>query len=63
MVFAIEFRDGAPTKYVNVNPGQVDWDEPSDCIHRAINISNTLYEEITVFFLSRSDDVAQPDAP
>lgn len=56
----IEFRDDSARKWVNVAPGQVDWDEPSDRIHRALNTGNSEYEEITVFFLAKSDDVPQP---
>jgi len=59
---AIEFRDGSPSKRVEVAPGQVDWDEPGDRPHRAVNIGEGPYEEITVFFLSRLDDAPQPDA-
>jgi hypothetical protein len=59
---AIEFRDGRPTKHIKVTPGQVDWDEPGDRPHRAINVGDVPYEEITIFFLSQPDDVPQPDA-
>jgi hypothetical protein len=59
---AIEFRDGRPKKHIKVTPGQVDWDEPGDRPHRAINIGDVPYEEITIFFLSQPDDVPQPDA-
>jgi len=31
--------------------------------NRRTNISDKPYEEITVFFLSHPDDIAQPDAP
>jgi quercetin dioxygenase-like cupin family protein len=61
-VLAIEFRDGSPSQHVKVAPGQVDWDEPGDRVHRAVNVSDEPYEEITVFFLDHPDDVAQPDA-
>jgi len=60
---AIEFRDGRHQKHVTVTPGQVDWDEPSDWPHRAVNVAHVPYEEITIFFLSQPDDVPQPDAP
>jgi hypothetical protein len=60
---AIEFRDGSPKQQIRVIPGQVDWDEPGERIHRAINIADVPYEEITVFFLSQPHDVPQPDAP
>src|SRR5262249_9494792 len=61
-VLAIEYRDGRPTIEVRVSPGQVDWDEPGDRIHRARNIGGVAYEEVTVFFLAHHDDVPQPDA-
>jgi hypothetical protein len=61
-LLAIEFRDGSPIHHVKVTPGQVDWDEPSNRIHRAVNVGGKPYEEITVFFLGHPDDVAQPDA-
>ena len=62
-VLEIEFRDGLPRKHVKVTSGQVDWDEPGNRIHRAVNIGDVPYEEITVFFLAHPDDVPQPDAP
>jgi len=61
-VLTIEFRDGRPTMEVKVSPGQVDWDEPGHDIHRAMNIGEVLYEEITVFFLAHPNDVPQPGA-
>ena len=62
-VLAIEYADGKQTIEVGVSPGQVDWQEPGCHVHRAINICDVPYEEITVFFLSHPDDVPQPDAP
>lgn len=61
-VLAIEFRDGLVRKHVKVTSGQVDWDEPSDRTHRAVNIGDGPYEEITVFFLAHPEDVPQPDS-
>ena len=60
---AIEFRDGRASKRVKVTAGQVDWDEPGDRIHRAVNIADVPYEEITVFLLTHPDDVPQPKDP
>ena len=57
---AIEFRDGTPAHRVEFAPGQVDWDEPSERIHRAVNAGRQAYEEITVFFLDSPDSVPQP---
>jgi quercetin dioxygenase-like cupin family protein len=59
---AIEFRDASPKKHIKVIPGQVDWDEPTDRTHRAVNIGDVPYEEIATFFLAHPDDVPQPDA-
>ncbi len=59
---SIEFRDGRPQVHVHVEPGQVDWDEPSAYPHRAVNVGEETYEEIVVFLLEQPDDVPQPDA-
>jgi len=34
----IEFHDGGGSVNVAVTPGQVDWDEPGDRTHRAVNV-------------------------
>ena len=47
---------------VKVSPGQDDWDELGHDRHRAMNIGEVLYEEITVFFLAHPNDVTQPGA-
>jgi hypothetical protein len=59
----IEFLDGGASVPVAVTPGLVDWDEPGDRIHRAVNIAASPYEEVTIFFLDHPNDVPQPDAP
>ena len=56
----IEFRDGSETLRVPVKSGQVGWDEPSNRPHRAVNIGQEPYEEITIFFLDHPDAVPQP---
>jgi quercetin dioxygenase-like cupin family protein len=57
---AIEYRDGGKGHRFEVAPGQADWDEPSDRVHRAVNVGEQPYEEIAVFFLDEPDAVAQP---
>lgn len=57
---AIEYRDGSEGQRFDVTPGQVDWDEPTDRIHRGVNVGDVPYEEITVFFLNQPGDVPQP---
>lgn len=57
---AIEYRDGAERQRFEVTPGQVDWDEPTDRVHRGVNVGEQPYEEITVFLLDRPGAVPQP---
>ncbi len=57
---AIEYRDGRESERLDVEPGQVDWDEPTDRVHRGVNVGERQYEEVTVFFLDRPDAVPQP---
>jgi quercetin dioxygenase-like cupin family protein len=57
----IEYRDGSPRHQVSLTPGQVDWDEPSDRVHRAVNVGERVYEEIVIFFLEHPDAVPQPN--
>ena len=59
---AIEARDGTELARFEVRPGQVDWDEPSDRIHRGVNVGATPYEEVTVFLLDGPDAAPQPPA-
>ena len=59
---AIEYRDGGQSQYVTVRAGQVDWDEPTERIHRGVNVGAEPYEEIAIFFLDHPDAVAQPTA-
>jgi quercetin dioxygenase-like cupin family protein len=58
----IEFRDGGSTQECKVSMGEVDWSEPSDRIHRAVNIGKEVFEEVVTFFLDRPDAVPQPEA-
>jgi quercetin dioxygenase-like cupin family protein len=57
---AIEYRDGGETHEFEVTDGQVGWDEPSDRVHRGVNIGPEPYEEVAIFFLDSPDAVAQP---
>ncbi len=57
---AIEYRDGSERQRFQLAPGQVDWDEPTDRMHRGVNVGEQPYEEITVFFLDRPSAVPQP---
>jgi quercetin dioxygenase-like cupin family protein len=59
---AIEARDGTELARFEVRPGEVGWDEPTDRIHRGVNVGAQPYEEVTVFLLDRPDSVPQPAA-
>jgi quercetin dioxygenase-like cupin family protein len=57
---AIEYRDGGESERFQVTRGQAGWDEPTDRVHRGVNVGNQPYEEITVFFLDHPDSIPQP---
>jgi hypothetical protein len=56
----VKDRDGAESQSVEITPGQVDWEEPTERIHRAVNVGKQPYEQVTIFFLDRPDAVPQP---
>ena len=49
----------ASAERITLAAGQVDWDELTDRIHRAVSVGEAPYEEITVF-LDRPDALPQP---
>ncbi len=58
----IEYRDGTPDQ-ITVTPGEAGWDEPTDRVHRAVNVGVDTYEEVTLFFLSSPVSNPQPAQP
>ena len=59
-VLSIEYRDGGESQRVKITPGQVEWEEPSARVHRAVNVGKQPYQQVTVFLLDSPDAVAQP---
>jgi quercetin dioxygenase-like cupin family protein len=59
-VLEIEFRDSAERIRVEIHPGQTDWEEPSSRVHRALNVGQKTYQQITIFLLDRPDAIPQP---
>jgi len=57
----IEFSDGGETQPWKITVGEVDWVEPTDRLHRAVNVGNEVFEEVVTFFLDRPDAVPQPE--
>lgn len=57
----IEFRDGGETLSWKITVGEVDWSEPSDRVHRAVNVGQQVFEEVVTFFLDHPDSVPQPE--
>jgi quercetin dioxygenase-like cupin family protein len=57
---SIEYRNGGESLRVEIAPGQVEWEEPTERIHRAVNVGKQPYEQVTIFLLDRPDAVAQP---
>jgi quercetin dioxygenase-like cupin family protein len=58
----IEHQDGDKAEHVAITPGEAHWQEPTDRVHRAVNVGGQVYEEITIFFLDHPDAVPQPIA-
>ena len=61
-LLAIEARDGEELARFAVTPGEVGWDEPTERVHRGVNVGAVPYEEVTVFLLDGPDAVPQPPA-
>jgi quercetin dioxygenase-like cupin family protein len=61
-MLAIEAPDGEELGRFDVSPGEVGWDEPTERVHRGVNVGAVPYEEVTVFLLDRPDAVPQPPA-
>jgi quercetin dioxygenase-like cupin family protein len=61
-LLSIEFRDSGETAAWNVTIGEVNWVEPTDRLHRAVNVGKEPFEEVVTFFLDRPDAVPQPEA-
>ena len=59
-LLSIEYRDGGESQSVEITPGEVEWEEPSARVHRAVNVGKQPYQQVTVFLLDRPDAVAQP---
>jgi quercetin dioxygenase-like cupin family protein len=57
----IEFRDGGETQSWKITVGEVDWSEPSDRVHRAVNVGKEVFEEVVTFFLNHSEAIPQPE--
>jgi quercetin dioxygenase-like cupin family protein len=57
---AIEYRDGGEGQHVRITPGTVEWEEPGYRVHRAVNVGQQPYEQVTVFLLTRLDMEPQP---
>ena len=57
----IEFRDSREAQRCKVTPGEVDWSEPGERVHRAVNIGKKVFEEVVIFFLDHPDAAPQPE--
>ncbi len=60
-LLSIEFRDGGQTQPWKITVGEVDWVEPTDRVHRAVNVGREAFEEVVTFFLDHPDAVPQPE--
>lgn len=51
-VLAIEYRDESEGQRFTITPGQVDWDEPTDRVHRGVNVGVELMKRSPSSFLT-----------
>jgi len=58
----IEFRDGSETIPWHEKAGEVHWIEPTETVHRAVNVGNEAFEEVVTFLLDRETAEPQPEA-
>jgi hypothetical protein len=59
-LLSIEYRDGVESQRVEITRGQVEWEEPTARVHRAVNVGKQPYEQVTVFLLDSPNAVPQP---
>jgi len=59
-LLSIEYQEGGASHLLRIAPGQVEWEEPTERVHRALNVGQQPYEQITVFLLARPDAEPQP---
>jgi hypothetical protein len=57
----IKYRDGGERHRIEATPGQVQWEEPTERLHRVVNVDEQPHRQITIFSLDRPDAVAQPN--
>jgi hypothetical protein len=55
VLLTIEFRDGGEPQSWKITVGEVDWVEPGDRVHRAVNVGKEVFEEVVTYFLDRPD--------
>ena len=60
-VLAIEYRDTGERIEFEVATGTAEWDQPETRIHRAINVGETVYEEVVTFFRAAAEVDPQPE--
>ena len=51
---------GGESQRIEITPGQVEWEEPTERVHGAMNVGKQDYEQVTVFLLDRPDAEPQP---
>src|SRR5262249_2222011 len=60
---AIQYRDGGQAEEFAVSGGQVDLDQPTGRVHRAVNVGRERYDEVVTFFLDHEGEDPQPPVP
>jgi hypothetical protein len=59
-LLSIEYRDGGESHQAEVTSGQVDWEEPSARVHRALTSAKRLTSKLLSSCSTPPDAVPQP---
>lgn len=56
----IEFEGSDESHRASVHPGLAEWNEPTEVVHRAVNIGASPYEEVVTFYRTVPNQEPQP---
>jgi hypothetical protein len=59
-VISLSCSFAGDSQRIEIVPGQVEGEESTDRVHRAVNVGEQTYEQVTVFLLHSPDAEPQP---
>jgi hypothetical protein len=58
-LLSIDYPEGGASHLAQIAPGQIDWQEPTERVHHAVNVGKQPWEQITALLLDRPDAAPQ----